>query len=1600
MAEGRYSVSDFAQAIREKHPGAYDKWDDRDLAEAYVEKFPAYMDQVDLATPAPQGPSVAASAIQAVRENAVPAVQQALQSALAPAKAVVRGAKEVFGNQTPIPGMGAAADTLEQGGPQVADAVAAAAARRGLPFPAVLGAAAGTPSTLADLAIPHPRTVGEAAQQAAYIAAAEGALALGRRGPSLPEAMKAIRRRMGIPETGTIVEGSPAAAADVTPRPVVVPDAPSPRVVPVSNQGLLPALAESAAALPAPVPPPQLPHATPISGDGFLMVRPGPWRTGRQGFDPATGTNLDILSPSQEQGGAGSAIRRALGVKEPPAAKATPAPALAADPAKEAARAAKEQARALSKRAKEILKDKTALRDPALVAELGQARAAGALSDVQLKTATHYLTDRHASLLRDYGPDDILTMKARAALEAFGIRPAGAPPALPTEPSTPAPLRAAAPVAAAPAGEPPPVGQVTPRPVAPTPAPEPLRAQLEVRFGRPLYKVPLVELEAAFPPEAVPIEDYRQAMLEAVAKEQKAQKKLIPDEVFNDWMTRDPEGAARYEAWAREDEANRMAAELKASGVSNTPVLDLASKFPLSKAKNASYAGELDNLKAFRILTDKDSGVSLDHLAEMARTEGIIPEHDVNMLLQALDHEARTGKPLYPQRGSLEGQVPLVGRPGQEGSLFPKRKAPSRPTPTLDEIDAMKAPKAAPSAPLADRFRAFAERVKAAQLDYLAPLERFVADAEKKLGRKFTAEENAYVQGSLYPGISGIIEDRATTFEGIIGPVAKRGLDVDLDRYLTLRQFAKRLRDLEARAVDLASSGDPESMKEAAGILKRLADNKANPRGFNEAKVQKGLAELGGKLSPAEYAYIEQKAKEVWAFNRRLLTEARDAGLISQAAFQAIESRGLDYTPIEVLDFIMEDLAGSQDATTRKLSTAYQDVLHRMEGTERDVRGALAATFDKMVRGIASIERNKVMRRVWDLRQVPGLEKVITELAPGQKPPADMGTLYVFVGGKRVAFAAPLDIAAALGGLDSKSFGLVDRMLHAFQTPLKMGATGANIEFALPNFARDLMDFALLSETGLRARSAKEVATLPLQAARLGVDLAEAFFHVIRQDAAYREVLKSKSLYSTIQRGLNPEAILESLRPQEAGKSILRKANPLALVQRAINILEETPKVASYRRGLRMGMSPDAAALETRRRGGSPDFQRRGHSSPDVGLLVMFYNARLQGTARMVEAVHKNPAEVGLKLAALVGLPAVVLYLWNRQFADYDSLPPHEKFQNRVIMLGFNYRDRDGVVKPAYLKLPKTEVERAIVAGLDAAMDRYFDTAGHGALQSAIDAVGAFSPINFNLDLKHPGRSMATSLVSGLNPILKASAEIMVPGGYDTFRDRPVENASMQSREPYARFRPDTSETSKAVGRALARPAYPGGPLRGGASPAMLDHAVESIAAGVGRQALDVSDAVLRARGLAPEKRYGSTYERVSEVPVLRRFVGRLEPRTDVADQVYAMKTQRERDKATAKWGMAQAILGYATEPSKSNLEAMQQAAIEAARISPDIPRQAFRSALRELAKKDVPRALDVFQSMSRGDQMAVMQEMGRSADGQALRGRLFNEFRKRRTGL
>src|SRR5690606_12516480 len=239
----------------------------------------------------------------------------------------------------------------------------------------------------------------------------------------------------------------------------------------------------------------------------------------------------------------------------------------------------------------------------------------------------------------------------------------------------------------------------------------------------------------------------------------------------------------------------------------------------------------------------------------------------------------------------------------------------------------------------------------------------------------------------------------------------------------------------------------------------------------------------------------------------------------------------------------------------------------------------------------------------------------------------------------------------------------------------RAGTTTANFAFALPNVARDVSDMAVMTERS-PVLGALNPAVLR--------DWARAWLDVARQSPDYLEFLDSGAAFSTFQK--NVDEVHRYLRigaqanPSKFASAGRVFALPLDAARWFNNTLEEATKLAAFREFRRQGLSPDEVAWRTRRFGGSPDFARRGRSMKTANMLLPFLNAQVQGVARLVPYLQKNPQHAAYVAAATLGQMAL-LQQYNNLFTDPDGtkswkrISPREKEQNWVFFIPGTFTD-------------------------------------------------------------------------------------------------------------------------------------------------------------------------------------------------------------------------------------------------------------------------------------------------------------------------------------
>lgn len=269
-------------------------------------------------------------------------------------------------------------------------------------------------------------------------------------------------------------------------------------------------------------------------------------------------------------------------------------------------------------------------------------------------------------------------------------------------------------------------------------------------------------------------------------------------------------------------------------------------------------------------------------------------------------------------------------------------------------------------------------------------------------------------------------------------------------------------------------------------------------------------------------------------------------------------------------------------------------------------------------------------------------------------------------------------VAKAMKNLDIAPMNKVLQVVNTATKFMAMLLTARNPEFWLTNFSRDIQGALInLDSTEAEGMQARMLANLPLA--------FKGMHAVVRggtnsQWARYaKELQEAGGTTGYIQSFENSDKRMADLQKQidrmQQGKADPRRLARLALefLDDYNDIIENAVRLSAFQAARQAGVSTARAASIAKNI--TVNFNRKGNLTPTVNALYMFFNASVQGTARLVQAVATSR-----RTQAVVGSIAVlgfVMDLVNRMMAGddeetrrnrYDLIPEYEKSRNWIFM--------------------------------------------------------------------------------------------------------------------------------------------------------------------------------------------------------------------------------------------------------------------------------------------------------------------------------------------
>lgn len=653
--------------------------------------------------------------------------------------------------------------------------------------------------------------------------------------------------------------------------------------------------------------------------------------------------------------------------------------------------------------------------------------------------------------------------------------------------------------------------------------------------------------------------------------------------------------------------------------------------------------------------------------------------------------------------------------------------------------------------------------------------------------------------------------------------------------------------------------------------------------------------------------------QELQDYQNSLVTYLKDAGILSQDAFEAMLEANKSYIPF----YRMVDDAALRTAG-RGLTV--RNPVKAIKGSDAPIVDPIESIIKNTYLYIELAERNRVAQRLVELAESSPQGAQLVQKVPVPRKPievtepevrkfleqhgldgdqADAFTIFrpagkgltdtqiaVYRDGKREVYEVPPEVASAIKAMDRESSGLFVQMLSV---PAKMLRAGSVLspEFMARNLVRDQSSAFVLSKNNF----------IPV------VDLLSGLGSIIKRDENYQNWLKGGGANSTMV-AVDRAYIEQNIFKLSKDTGLIDKTwnvvkSPLEALRVVSELLENSTRIGEFKKATR-----DNQSIQQLVQGGlasrevTLDFSRHGAKTRAMNLITAFWNAHVEGLDRTARAFLERPGPTLTKAVASITLPSVMLWWANQSDPRWKEIPRWQKDMFWIVM-----------TEDTIYRIPKP-FELGLVFG--------------SIPERALEAYFAENPDAF----KDFEATMTQTFVPEYLPTF-ATPIIEQFANRSTFTDSPIVPSHLEGLLPEYQFTPYTSETAKLIGHAIA--AMPGMKQSEAASPAIIQNYIRSWTGGMGQYALQVLDQSLYASGVVPEP--VKPADTLADIPIIKAFVVRYPTSNtqsiqDFYDRHYEKKRVYDTIRAKAKEGdMAAALREAELDPTAfARLDATREA--------------------------------------------------------------------------
>ena len=512
---------------------------------------------------------------------------------------------------------------------------------------------------------------------------------------------------------------------------------------------------------------------------------------------------------------------------------------------------------------------------------------------------------------------------------------------------------------------------------------------------------------------------------------------------------------------------------------------------------------------------------------------------------------------------------------------------------------------------------------------------------------------------------------------------------------------------IEIGTLDKNLKTNGKSFKE---ILKPIGKDKKSYLEFNTYKISKRVVELNER--GIDHGFDIKAAKEVIAnknlikkydkisneldaYNLRILEYARDRGLITKEAFEAITEANKNYVPFSR---VLEAIEGEK-GYTKNVSNPFK----RIKGSEKDVIDPIETVYSNTFHIIKLAERNAALIEFFDFVKAnekifPDIKKKTTgkEIKIERKElesvldttsknfisdkaienfkvfrkeflQPDETSVGVMRNGKFEVYEVGKELANALKDFDPRAMGDYVKMfrLNAPARWLRAGATSSP-DFVFANIIRDTVSATVFSKSGFIPLWSSLEGAITLVMGKSGLSK--------KSQTIYQKWIRSGGMQSTLvslDRNIFDKPAFEILNKGPI-RNLLK--TPLEYLRIVSEFSENMTRISEFKRTYKKGKKAGLTEKEAIERGGfeskdiTIDYSKMGLKMKSLNQISAFYNARLQGYAKIYDAFKQRPARAFTMITGSIILPSIYLWLANKDDPIYERQPKWVKDNYWVVV--------------------------------------------------------------------------------------------------------------------------------------------------------------------------------------------------------------------------------------------------------------------------------------------------------------------------------------------